>query len=71
VGELLVGADRVVVGPEDRDLLGLVAEVERSGVDDERAEAVTDDGEGGVARAVAGMCDRLSPLGDAKVKRLV
>ena len=48
VGELLVRADRVVGWPVDRDLLGLEAQVDRGGVDDQGAEAVADHGEGRV-----------------------
>ena len=59
VGELLVGADRVVGRPVDRDLLGLEAEVDRGGVDDQRAEAVADDGE----RRVPGRGCAISPDG--------
>ena len=69
VRELLVRVDGVVVRAEDRDLLGPEAEVDGGRVDDQRAEAVADDGDRRVARDRGRHGARLSSLRALKVKR--
>ena len=62
VGELLIRADRIVGWPIDRDLLGLEAQVDRGGVDDQGAEPVAHHGErrvpGGGCRHGGDPCGR-------------